>query len=909
MFKSFFGVSIILSAGLFFAVSVQVAQGQEVSDADIRVLPGYKSYSTLGSFTERLRQDPTLFGALQGNEALAERILGSTMAQRQVLSKIESSGDVQQALSEFSEGADANSFSTRSAQFESRSPEKTRTSQSVSDSDGNANLAAQRAIEKAQREREAANRRANDIMARAREIMDSEQRNEALARQQEEIIASNEAVAAVMAELSDQPEALQAFLSDGALVQKVMDKEVTLSQALAEVGADINDDTASAGDAAVAENDTPVVASELETSEPAPESEPAPVFIPEEVVKTQPLPTRPPKTLPVITQPEPALSDSGQSPDSPSEPKSEPEHEPKDELVHVFGNKYRLNGKDIYDLNHIPTPNEAKLDANGWPKHLNVPEACGKAANDQVKYFFEARYSDQNRGSTVAMDRVESNYFTDFGGSPAHLALTQGEAIASPFITPRIQNSNYNIFDASLTFVPDIDTHSLNPTMPRVSISYCPSDFEGIRPEGKRKLSSDCVLDGGPSHRLVVNIGHENFPEDTEDARGCVLEQGERYFLNMSVGNKAEMQAKYRKKTFGHNVDKFTRSDGKVWGTWGFLSRTLLREYYPPYFNTCKDLNDPKPLGYDSESCGRIREDPSLANFKGRLVNTTRQMGEHTVQAQKLETSLDKSAPTLQYTCRDPFGILPPQRFTIESREDGTRRVQTLVPSFGSSGFETQTREFTKIRNTITEGFGEELYSNYVCEPDNVSAGRLSQTYRGDLFCTAKREGEVRKYTFQNMGGGTQGKPKHIAEQCQYVEHKNRFGWVAVGTRHGKNSIKNGVGYPKSFKYGADVPRSLLPPQDKCRVSSHKRGQVNAPVTVSVGEQAKVVCENKRNDFRVPDGLRHEQTLTCQKSGKGDVYPALFNEDGHNLNKLFPYPDYTHTHLLQHLHSCHFEKI
>lgn len=85
MKKAVYGIFVVVGLMLGFTVGAQVAQGQEVSEADIRSLPGYKSYSTLGSFTQRLRQDPALFNALQGNEALSERILGSTMAQRQVL--------------------------------------------------------------------------------------------------------------------------------------------------------------------------------------------------------------------------------------------------------------------------------------------------------------------------------------------------------------------------------------------------------------------------------------------------------------------------------------------------------------------------------------------------------------------------------------------------------------------------------------------------------------------------------------------------------------------------------------------------------------------------------------------------------------------------------------------------------
>ena len=91
-------------------------------------------------------------------------------------------------------------------------------------------------------------------MAEARKMLEQGQNGTALAQQQQ-IMASNKAVAAVLAELADQPEALQAFLSDGALVQKVMDKTITLSQALAQVGADISEQAADAGDEAVSNND------------------------------------------------------------------------------------------------------------------------------------------------------------------------------------------------------------------------------------------------------------------------------------------------------------------------------------------------------------------------------------------------------------------------------------------------------------------------------------------------------------------------------------------------------------------------------------------------------------------------------------------------------------------------------
>ena len=98
MFKSIFGVSVILAAGLFFAVSVQA---QEVSEADIRALPGYKSYSTLSSFTKHLKEDPALFKSLSSNGKFSEKILGSTSLQRKIITDIKKSGDSRSVVSSY----------------------------------------------------------------------------------------------------------------------------------------------------------------------------------------------------------------------------------------------------------------------------------------------------------------------------------------------------------------------------------------------------------------------------------------------------------------------------------------------------------------------------------------------------------------------------------------------------------------------------------------------------------------------------------------------------------------------------------------------------------------------------------------------------------------------------------------
>ena len=504
------GASVILAVGLLFAVNVQVAQGQEVSEADIRGLPGYKSYSTLGSFTERLRQDPALFDALQGNEDLSARILGSTMTQRQVLSEIDATGNVQHAVSKFLDGTDTDSLSSRRPQAENQDKLETRTSKRISrsgsESSGNANLAAQRAIERAQRNREAANQRAADIMAKSRKIMDREQNAEALARQKEDIITSNKAVAEVLAELSDQPEALQAFLSDGKLLQKVMDKEVTLSQALADVGADLNEDTASAGDAAVAENDTPA-------SPPAPEDNQQAL---DDLLST--LEQVNPAAHTLLSEDE-ALQESVLSCAITF-----------DELLADLSNNCKTNndscdtglvynGEKVVNINQVPQTGREDLDENGWPKYLNVPADCPPATKG-VDYFFNHRYSARdNSGMTYikGMERLQ-------GGGVHHVSHTVKERSAIPFYTRG--SSEFTM----LSFKVDQDYDLYIKGIKAISISHCPDDFRTPLPkvDGKEQLAVSCRP---YAKKYPVSVGEQGRVLGME---GCQLKPYNRYFLNIA---------------------------------------------------------------------------------------------------------------------------------------------------------------------------------------------------------------------------------------------------------------------------------------------------------------------------------------------------------------------------------------
>ena len=731
MFKSVFGKSVILAAGLFFAVSVQVAQGQEVSEADIRGLPGYKSYSTLGSFTERLRQDPALFSALQGNKALAERIFGSTMAQRQVLSNIESSGDVQQALSDFEGDASSSFGSNFGSSFGSQSvnrqenpltsTQKTDTSQrrrsSVSSFAGGGtvssggNLAAQRAIEKAQREREAATQRADDTMARAREIMNREQSAEALARQQEEIIASNEAVAAVMAELSDQPEVLQAFLSDGELLQKVMDKEVTLSQALAEVGADIKDDTASAGDAAVAENDSSFEDDSLFNDE---------------------------------FDGDPSTS------------------EPEQGLVHVSGNHYKLGGMDVWDMNHIPDPSEQKLDANGWPKYLNVPAEC-PPPRDEVDYMHEARLNASGKHVLSGMKLRMNSYWDEQSWAYASLRVADVEnginaqEIAAPFIVPHTMNQitsggSVALNQAGNAFVS--------------SISYCPGDYTGVTPSHEPALKRNCSVpfieqDNKErfGHKLLTGkiIAHIDYAG--EKSEHCVVEPGKRYFYNFRTradqkriaedilpesrrvldgdGNFIELPVAGKNKTSGIHFDGFKANN-----------------HLPPYANACVQEGEMFPLNYpgdlgerhDTKMCGRVIA--FSKGCEGRDVRTT---------------------------CYDKTGQLPPVVYETQCIGGGL---------------------------TFIKGYREKVFSNYACEK-RTADGKLYTSYPSEQFarfkpvCAEHRDGEIRKEVVRT----NRGYVVRNQYQCQYDKELNRYDWHLVNSEE--------KGFKRSGRYSA---RMVEPP-------------------------------------------------------------------------------------------------
>ena len=850
MFKSVFSVSAIVAAGLFFALSVQVAQGQEVSEADIRGLSGYKSYSTLGSFTERLRQDQALFSALQGNEALAERILGSTMAQRQVLSKIESSGDVQQALSEFSDGTDVNSFSSRSAQSENREHEKTLTSQSVSDSTGN--LAAQRALERAQREREAANQRANDIMAQAREIMDRKQRNEELARQQEEIIASNEAVAAVMAELADQPEALQAFLSDGALVQKVMDKAVTLFEALEQVGADINKDTASAGDAAVAENDTPV-------TDPAPDSRQQSL---DDLMST--LKQVNPQAHTLLSQ-DSALQDSVLSgditfdellaklttrleqeaaspdPSSSSDPVPTRPSEPEDvELVHVSGNHYKLGDKDVYDLNHIPARTEAAKDANGWPKYLNVPAECPGPKEGEV-YYHAARYhADAEAPYGGNIKSFASSYLEVHDGSAFRIGMTDEETNASAFVTPNTDGWKAGLKFALLANDPH-DGSGKNITT-QMTISHCPGDFSGsVVPSGKEDLPDACIQNTGNMNVATIYEGDELHGKMAPFI--CMLRPGQRYFFNMATpGNPAPEDPdsiETRNADFLQKMKELWdidphRRGGRLVGVRMAVSTIHQgpNTVYLPDAKACVGINEPKPLHYfesfashimpfRDRTCGR-RQGGAVGGFKAQ------------------------SGPT-PVICYDPYDIIPSQAF----RPENVHSPSETDP--------------TKMEHVWVEGYGKPLYSIYRCEntqaEDSRSIGYKYPLWGSPPACAAHREGEaISSNGFRKRSRGSNIRYSYV-QQCQFDNERQRFDWVAVTARKKLLDVSGQFTKNSTFK-GALMEID----NDKCVVMGRR---------YKVGDEATVSCDNEN------------RVLQCQQRADNGAPVMVAKDTGWDLSRLY----------------------
>ena len=497
--------------GTVFVSSDVYAQEEALSLAEIKSIPGYKSYSTLSSFTKHLQEDPVLYKALSSNQQLSEKILSSTTLQRKLLSDIKKSGDSQSVVSsyvnEFTQTGDAtgnafgqidngqtDSFARQEEQRQKRRKlnqqqlsgddgnKDRRNSQRLGGTNGNANLAAQRAIEQAQRDREAADRRAEEMIAKAQTQLDVQNEQENF---QAEMLRFK-AVQDMISQIAHDPAALDAFWADTQMHQKLMDNEMTNEDAMAKLGV----------------TPPPVIPG---TTAPAPEPTPN-------------------------TTPDPAddiiFGDGFEGGDNAG-------------LVHVSGNRYKLNGSNVWDTKHAPDSSEYALDANGWPKYLNVPAEC-PPPRAHTKYLdhipflsvgnagaHEIYSKKAMAGRAVLPNRI--NGYTRLRQD--YFATGQGinEEIYSSFYTGHTEaQGNYRAI-----------TDNLGNAKFVLSISHCPGDFSGITPTGENQLPDTCFPSKSKeyvdhwiwSHMIGYHLS--NSAATVNLSNDCWLLPGKRYFMNI----------------------------------------------------------------------------------------------------------------------------------------------------------------------------------------------------------------------------------------------------------------------------------------------------------------------------------------------------------------------------------------
>ena len=690
--------AVFISALIYAPLSAVSAQ--EIDANQIRALSGYKSYGTLSSFTKHLREDPVLYRALSSNQKLSEKILGSTTLQRKLLSDINKSGDSQGVVSsyvnEFSQTGDVtgnafgqtDSFTRQEQQREKRrelnrqqltgDEENQQNSQHLGGfSGGNANLAAQRAIEKAQREKEAADRHAKEVIAKAQAQLDAKNQQDRF----EQEMLQFKVIQDMIAQMAHDPAALEAFFADTAMIQKLMDKEMTIEDAMAKLGV------------------TPAPGTTAPAPDPIPHTTPDP-------------------------SDDTIFGDGFEGGGN-------------EGLVHVSGNHYKLKGMDVWDMNHIPDPSEQALDANGWPKYLNVPASC-PPPRENTEYLHRAHYNYDGGGdpdhpfygragtSLGDMGAHIANYFIK-GTTWSYTSLRIGspdegimsEEIAYPFVSPAQPEKKFQAKIIGLNLASATEVQS---------ISHCPGDFTGFTPEGKVPLSEGCK--GGwntTTFRPKPVITAVKYYGDKGHNVDCELKPGQRYFHNFQPYQVHQLIN-----------ENGVLSDAEFAGKWNHSGRVGEKDDFgwamPPYANACLGSGDDKtsafPVNYPPQvysgrnghvSCGRMRA------FQSGCENRE-----------------------MRSVCYDVTGEMPPAEFVRECQGGNLVWVK---------------------------GYGEKALSTFRCE-NFKNNGDFA--HNSGPVCAAHREGEIRKGVVRTELGYV----VHNQYQCQYDKDLNRYDWHLVSSEN-----------------------------------------------------------------------------------------------------------------------------
>ena len=540
---------------------------------------------------------------------------------------------------------------------------------------------------------------------------------------------------------------------------------------------------------------------------------------------------------------------------------------PEDQLVHVYGNKYRLGDKELYDLNHVPSEEEMALDDNGWPKFLNVPAECGPADPD-VTYFFENRYGFgfQTKGGYsslvegAAMNRI-SNMGLLLKGYTKDVGLTDDEVFAAPFYVPNVAHPTVRRMRVPL-FVPDSHTGVRNGFF-SFSISHCPGSWDNTTPSGKTPMLEGCVARYGDNFfpyggNISINVREADAPNiinKHHKRRSCIIEPGKRYFFNFASRHHADPDApsitehmieRMKKLARWHperyplspeeNLQNYIDGSGKARGgkyvgsaSW-FDAAVLFASRMP---------RSPKQRPEGAEKAGKrypLKLSKhgnyySLIERDGRRIRETFRACNHGISTT---------------TCYDPHGKLPPLRQTTKCT--GPKQI------------------------TWVEGFNDKAFNHYICFNNNHE----NLSWLQNRYCLARNEGDFRQIEYKNP------KPAHRSrirstrtiEQCQYDKNRKRFDWITVEAETSKKDLG---GHPNhNRKVGSDA--ADIAPRDTCSL---------ADKDVQLGDSVRITCPNTLNS---DNSNRSDSTfslnLTCRRVADAPALPVLVNENGFGLNRI-----------------------
>lgn len=447
---------------------------------------------------------------------------------------------------------------------------------------------------------------------------------------------------------------------------------------------------------------------------------------------------------------------------------------------------------NFIDVNEIPSANAlTDLDANGWPKYLQVPADC-PAAKDSLQYrhFFSWTHrllSTADAATRQAAAQSQHPQWRAYGTKRAYedafispplnvdeatTHITDAEVIAAPFIT---RNSDGYVRQSDYE-VPGGDGMMMQRRVR--SVSYCPGIFSNYTPQGEEPLSEDCRMAtygvGGDMYIAVLTEGANRESvfggQIGRSRKACVLKPNKRYFYNLS--------------TFANATEDFPKMqyDYLLAHAANAYDREQVQKYYP--FGCEAAAQKRKDMGATDETLMQISNQQVI---KGK---------EHYVCAISIRNwnhSGIKSTIPYSGECigRPPYNK-PVRAYPLnyDSRYCGVMDqaqgicAATRVASLNAPGniqcYDPENIAQPAIFQRKCDASGKNMawtksapaYSNYICADDAYFAGEAA----GVRPCVASTEGDLVQQVCTFRGNAT----THAVQQCQWNAERKRFMWQQI---------------------------------------------------------------------------------------------------------------------------------